>query len=164
MGYSTKEFMGKNLFAECILDKLMAGVQSVLDQALQGEERANFQCLLMTKSGTHLEVLFNATTSRNEQRNVIAIVGIKQETTGCLAQEREYTHSIGTAFVPIFGGHTLGWVNIRNKCAFHLIEYSADKVIGCRYRFSGKPISTYMSLTLARLCGEWCNGRTGVLA
>ncbi len=26
---------------------------------------------------------------------------------------------------------------------------------GCRYRFSGKPISTYMSLTLARLCGEW---------
>ncbi len=25
---------------------------------------------------------------------------------------------------------------------------------GCRYRFSWKPISTYMSLTLARLCGE----------
>ncbi len=25
----------------------------------------------------------------------------------------------------------------------------------CRYKFSGKPISTYMSLTLARLCGEW---------
>ncbi len=25
----------------------------------------------------------------------------------------------------------------------------------CQYRFSGKPISTYMSLTLARLCGEW---------
>jgi hypothetical protein len=26
---------------------------------------------------------------------------------------------------------------------------------GCRYRFSWKPISTYMSLTLASLCGEW---------
>ncbi len=25
----------------------------------------------------------------------------------------------------------------------------------CWYRFSGKPISTYMSLTPARLCGEW---------
>ncbi len=25
----------------------------------------------------------------------------------------------------------------------------------CWYRFSWKPISTYMSLTLARLCGEW---------
>ncbi len=25
----------------------------------------------------------------------------------------------------------------------------------CRYRLSGKPISTYMSLTLARLCSEW---------
>ncbi len=25
----------------------------------------------------------------------------------------------------------------------------------CQYRFSLKPTSTYMSLTLARLCGEW---------
>ncbi len=30
----------------------------------------------------------------------------------------------------------------------------------CRYRFSWKPISTYMSLTLARLCGEWQLVRT----
>ncbi len=27
--------------------------------------------------------------------------------------------------------------------------------IKCQYGFSWKPISTYMSLTLARLCGEW---------
>ncbi len=30
----------------------------------------------------------------------------------------------------------------------------------CRYRFSWKPISTYMSLTLARLCDEWRLVRT----
>jgi hypothetical protein len=34
----------------------------------------------------------------------------------------------------------------------------------CQYRFSGKHISTYMSLTLARLCGEWRNGRTSIMA
>ncbi len=39
-----------------------------------------------------------------------------------------------------------------------------DELLACRYRFSGRPISTYMSLTLARLCGEWRNGRTGVMA
>ncbi len=33
------------------------------------------------------------------------------------------------------------------------LEYNFERE--CRYRFSGKPISTYMSLTLARLCGEW---------
>jgi hypothetical protein len=38
------------------------------------------------------------------------------------------------------------------------------KKCDCRCRFSGKPISTYMSLTLARLCGEWRNGVMAVLA
>ncbi len=52
-------------------------------------------------------------------------------------------------------------------CVITLTCYSNSDVAGCRYRFSGKPISTYMSLTLARLCGEWRNGRngrTGVMA
>jgi hypothetical protein len=33
------------------------------------------------------------------------------------------------------------------------LEYNFERE--CRYRFSGKPISSYMSLTLARLCGYW---------
>jgi hypothetical protein len=33
-------------------------------------------------------------------------------------------------------------------------DAAAHQKYQCRYRFSGKPISTYMSLTLARLCGE----------
>jgi hypothetical protein len=45
-----------------------------------------------------------------------------------------------------------------------LITEQIKKIHQCQYRFSGKPISTYMSSTLARLCGEWRNGRTGVLA
>jgi hypothetical protein len=37
------------------------------------------------------------------------------------------------------------------------IQRLQDKIHGddCRYRFSWKAISTCMSLTLARLCGEW---------
>jgi hypothetical protein len=45
------------------------------------------------------------------------------------AQEREYTHSIGMAIAPIYWGHTLGWVNVWNKCAFCLIGYSTDNVM-----------------------------------
>jgi hypothetical protein len=56
--------MGKNLVTEFITDEFMADVQAVLDQALQGEETANFQFPLMTKSGAHLKVLLNATTLR----------------------------------------------------------------------------------------------------
>jgi PAS domain S-box-containing protein len=40
VGYSTKEVMRKNLIAELITKNFMADVQSILDQALQGEERA----------------------------------------------------------------------------------------------------------------------------
>ena len=130
VGYSTEEVMGKNLVTEFITDEFMADVQSVLDQALKGEETANFQFPLMTKSGTRLEVLLNATTRRDEQGNIIGVVGIGQDITGRLAQEREYTRLIDTANAPIFGVNTLGRVNVWNKCASRLIGYSADEVMG----------------------------------
>ena len=130
VGYSTEEVMGKNLVTEFITDEFMADVQSVLDQALKGEETANFQFPLMTKSGTRLEVLLNATTRRDEQGNIIGVVGIGQDITGRLAQEREYTRLIDSANAPIFGVNTLGRVNVWNKCASRLIGYSADEVMG----------------------------------
>ena len=130
VGYSTEEVMGKNLVTEFITDEFMADVQSVLDQALQGEETANFQFPLMTKSGARLEVLLNATTRRDEQGNIIGVVGIGQDITGRLAQEREYTRLIDTANAPIFGVDTQGRVNVWNKCAMRLIGYSADEVMG----------------------------------
>ncbi len=39
-----------------------------------------------------------------------------------------------------------------HKLQIDLTHYNLDL---CWYRFSWNPISTYMSLTLARLCGEW---------
>jgi hypothetical protein len=41
----------------------------------------------------------------------------------------------------------------RRSCG--AIKVCWDFVLTCRYRFSGKPISTYIPLLLARLCGEW---------
>jgi PAS domain S-box-containing protein len=108
----------------------MADVQAVLNQALSGDETANFRFPLMTKSGTRLEVLLNATTQHDEQGNIIGVVGIGQDITGRLAQERKYSRLIDTANAPIFGVNMFGRVNVWNKCASCLIGYSADEVMG----------------------------------
>jgi len=100
--------MGQNLVEQFITPEHRARVQSVIDQALVGDETANFEFPLMTKAGIRLEVLLNATTRRDEQGNVIGMVGIGQDITGRLAQEREYTRLIDTANAPIFGVDTQG--------------------------------------------------------
>jgi len=107
-GYSSEEVMGQNLVEQFITPEHRARVQSVIDQALVGDETANFEFPLMTKAGIRLEVLLNATTRRDEQGNVIGMVGIGQDITGRLAQEREYTRLIDTANAPIFGVDTQG--------------------------------------------------------
>ena len=73
---------------------------------------------LLTKAGIRLDVLLNATTRRNEQGNIIGVVGIGQDITGRLAQEREYTRLIDTANAPIFGVNQYGRVNVWNKVSF----------------------------------------------
>ena len=93
--------MGKNLVKEFITDEFKTAVQAVLDQALRGEETANFEFPLMTKGGIRLEVLLNATTRKDEQGNIIGVVGIGQDITARLAQEREYSKLIDTANAPV---------------------------------------------------------------
>ena len=43
VGYAPEEVMGKNLVREFITDDFKAAVQTVLDQALHGDETANFE-------------------------------------------------------------------------------------------------------------------------
>ena len=43
VGYTPEEVMGKNLVREFITDDFKAAVQAVLDQALHGDETANFE-------------------------------------------------------------------------------------------------------------------------
>ena len=68
---------------------------------------------MITKGGARIEVLLNATTRRDYKGNVIGVVGIGQDITARLAQEREYSMLIGTANAPIFGVDTQGGKAIR---------------------------------------------------
>jgi PAS domain S-box-containing protein len=113
VGYSTEEVMGKNLVREFITDDFKTAVQSVLDKSLQGEETANFQFPLITKAGARIEVLLNATTRRDEQGNIIGVVGIGQDITGRIAQEREYSKLIDTANAVCLKSHK------ENDCLFY---------------------------------------------
>jgi PAS domain S-box-containing protein len=111
VGYPSAEVMGRNLVEHFITPDHRARVQSVIDQALEGKETAKFEFPLMTKAGIHLEVLLNATTQCDKQGNVIGVVGIGQDITGHLVQEREYSCLIDTANAPIFGVDTsLGFI------------------------------------------------------
>ena len=130
VGYSTEEVMGHSLVQEFITDDFKSPVQAVLDEALHGKETANFEFPLITKAGARIEILLNATTRRDEQGNIIGVVGIGQDITARLAQEREYSKLIDTANAPIFGVDTDGRVNVWNQCARKLVGYTMDEVIG----------------------------------
>ncbi len=122
--------MGHRLVEEFITKDYQASVQAVLDKALDGVETANFEFPLMTKAGVRLEVLLNATTRRDEKGDIIGVVGIGQDITGRIAQEREYSKLIDSANAPIFGVDNKGNVTIWNQCAVKLVGYSTDEVMG----------------------------------
>ena len=104
-------------------------VQTVLDRALSGEETANFEFPLMTKAGARIEILLNATTRRDEHGKIIGVVGIGQDITARLAQEREYSKLIDSANAPIFGVDNKGRVNVWNQCAMRLVGYTTEEVV-----------------------------------
>ena len=126
MASFNKTFL-QNLVQEFITNEYKAAVSTVLKLALQGEETANFEFPLITKHGVRIEVLLNATTRRDEQGNIIGVVGIGQDITGRIAQEREYSKLIDSANAPIFGVDTNGRVNVWNQCARKLVGYNTDE-------------------------------------
>ena len=119
--YTSKEVMGKNLVEEYITPEYQEAVQRVLNEALGGNETANFEFPLMTKAHVRIEVLLNASTRRDEQGAVVGMVGIGQDITGRSAQEREYSKLIDTANAPIFGVDVDGKVNVWNQCAERIV-------------------------------------------
>ena len=129
-GFSSEEVMGQNLVSAYITADFQEKVKGVLDMALRGEETANFEFPLVTKSGATLQILLNATTRKNDRGEIIGMVGIGQDITSRLAQEREYVKLIDTANAPIFGVDSEGRVTVWNKRASFLSGFSSEEVMG----------------------------------
>ncbi len=129
-GYAVEEVMGHSLVKEFIRKEHQEKVQDVIDQTFHGEETSNFDFPLTTKGGYRIEILLNATTRRNEHGAIIGMVGIGQDITERIAQEKEFSKLIDFANAPIFGVDTLGRVNVWNQCVASLTGFSMLEVNG----------------------------------
>jgi len=93
-GYSKAEVMGQNLVEDYITQEYKGSVQEVLDQALSGTERDNYQVPLTTKDGQVVMMLLNATTRRDTQGQIIGVVGVGQDITELNQYRQELEHIV----------------------------------------------------------------------
>ena len=64
LGYSKQETMGQNLVERFIETRNQSRVAAVLQNAMSGQETANFECTLLSKTSFLYTVLLNATERR----------------------------------------------------------------------------------------------------
>jgi PAS domain S-box-containing protein len=80
-GFDKADVMGKDLVGGFITDDYKASVKAVLDKALKGEESANYEFPLFSKSGDRVDVLLNSTSRRDSNGNIVGVVGVGQDIT-----------------------------------------------------------------------------------
>ena len=136
-GFSRYEVMGKDLVSEFITDDYKSSVKEVLDNALKGNETANYEFPLFTAAGNRVDVLLNSTTRRDASGKIVGVVGVGQDITE-LNQVRveqqlvadDLTQLIDTANAPIFGIDAQGNVNEWNQTAERITGFSRYEVMG----------------------------------
>jgi PAS domain S-box-containing protein len=88
-GYKKKEVMGMDLVADFIADDYKAEVSEVLQKALNGEETANYEFPLFSKSGSRVDVLLNSTIRRDATGKIVGVVGVGKDITELNKVRRE---------------------------------------------------------------------------
>eukprot|EP00808_Paulinella_micropora_P003649 g22756.t1 len=136
-GYTKNEVLGKNLVKNYITEEYQDAVNKVLRAALNGQETANFNFPLFTKTGKRLEILLNASSRRDIEGKVIGVIGVGQDITERQAalQERDRVAQdlerlIDGANAPIFGIDTHGNVSEWNQQASKITGYTKSEVLG----------------------------------
>ena len=80
-GFKKEEVFGKNLVKTYITEDYQKAVKLVLDNALKGEETANYEFPLFTKEGSRVMVLLNSSTRRNSDGEIVGVLGVGQDIT-----------------------------------------------------------------------------------
>ncbi|KAL3667048.1 hypothetical protein V7S43_007991 [Phytophthora oleae] len=128
--YSTAEVIGENLVETFISPEYRPIVADVFSKALNGIQTANFEFPLITRPGTRIEILLNATPRNDMHGNIVGVVGIGQDITDRIAQEHEYFRLIDTANAPIFGVDTFGCINEWNQKIEEITGFHKSTVLG----------------------------------
>jgi PAS domain S-box-containing protein len=137
-GFTKSEVMGEDLVANFITDEYKLAVRQVLQKALNGEETANYEFPLFTKSGDiSVDVLLNSTTRRDAAGQIVGVVGVGQDITELNSVRieqaniaKELTQFIDTANAPIFGIDARGKVNEWNQQAEKITGFTKSEVMG----------------------------------
>ncbi|CAK0900951.1 unnamed protein product, partial [Prorocentrum cordatum] len=130
------ETLGRLLVEEFITEDHKERVQDVLNEACQGNETANFEFPLMTKAGRRVDILLNATTTRDAEGNITGVLGVGQDITNmrnALAESKtvadDLSRLIETANAPIFGVSVEGRVTEWNRKAAELTMYTKQETM-----------------------------------
>ncbi len=86
----------------------------------------------------------------------MCVVGIGQDITAHLAQEKECSKSIDNAHAPIFGVNTQGCVNIWNKCTQKIVGYTLEEVMGQNFVKESISEKIQMSSVCLSVCVSVC--------
>ena len=136
-GFKKDDVLGKLLVQNYIAKDYQKSVKKVLDDALLGEETANFEFPLFAKDGQRVNVLLNSSARKDANGKIIGVVGVGQDITE-LAQKRSETESIlkelrqfiQTANAPIFGIDNEGHVNEWNQTSEKITGFKKEDVLG----------------------------------
>jgi len=137
-GFTRDEVMGKIFVEVCITEEYRSSVKEVLDNALSGQDSANFEFPLFTKKDRRrVDVLLNANTRRDVSGTVVGVIGVGQDITARKQIEEEMTRVakelqtfIDTANAPIFGIDAKGRVNEWNNKAAEITGFARTEVMG----------------------------------
>ena len=136
-GFTKAEVMGQDLVSSFITDEYKISVGEVLQKALKGEETANYEFPLFTKSGDRVDVLLNSTTRRDADGGVSGVIGVGQDITELnkvrIEQESiatELVQLVDTANAPIFGIDAKGKINEWNQQAEFITGFTKAEVMG----------------------------------
>ena len=88
-GYLKHEVIGENLVERFISEDSKSSVKRVLENALKGEDTANYEIPLRTRHGEQIHLLLNATARRSRDDSIEGVIGIGQDITKRLEQESQ---------------------------------------------------------------------------
>ncbi|MFT7049666.1 MAG: PAS domain S-box-containing protein [Psychroserpens sp.] len=136
-GFTKGEVLGKDLVQTYITQDYQNQVKEVLDNALKGQETANYEFPLFTKDGQRVMVLLNSSTRRNAEGDIVGVLGVGQDIsemdklrTQSESVAKELRQFIETANAPIFGIDNKGRVNEWNQTSEKITGFTKGEVLG----------------------------------